>query len=79
MKLKEDPKLIARGAIAFLKSYPCAICKYEIRDTHHSRCMYGFTRHGRCPVYKILKKEFEKLEADTLYGKVCQTIYTEDL
>ena len=59
MKLKEDPKLIARCAIDFLKICPCAICKYE--DTSKTVCFQGYKKHGSCPVYKILKKEFEKI------------------
>lgn len=62
MKLKEDPKLIARGAIAFLKSYPCAICKYE--DPSKTVCFQRYKKHGSCPVYKILKSEFEKIGRD---------------
>lgn len=62
MKLKEDPKLIARDTIAFLKRCPCEVCKYGIRYTHH--CMSGYKKHGSCPVYKILKSEFEKIRRD---------------
>lgn len=66
MKLKEyyhvTPLEHAQREIRELKEDPCRICRYQRGPK--KICFAKYVHKGRCPVYKILKAEFEKIGRD---------------